>query len=141
MTTEIKYFKDLKKLGNFLKENRRLQSIKLEEAAQTLLIKKNILKKFEDGEINLSENNHLKGFLNSYIKYLKLETICKLELSNRNKISALDKSNFQLEVSEDKKNRYGSIIILLSLIFIGLIYLFYNKNTYLNLYLIGSSIN
>ena len=40
-----------------------------------------------------------------------------------------------------QKNQYTSIIILLSLIAIGLVYLFWNKDTYLNLYLLGTQLN
>ncbi len=141
MISEKKIFKDMKQLGNFLRENRRKKGIKIENVSQSLLIKKEILKKFEDGTINISNNSYLKGFLNSYVKFLKLEKVCKFEISNSNKISTLDKSNFQLEMSETKRSKYGSVIILLSLIIVGMIYLFWNKNTYLNLYLIGISIN
>ena len=141
MIEETKNFNDLKSLGAFLKENRILQGIKIEEASQALLIKKEILKKFEEGNANFSNSSYLKGFLKSYIKFLKLEKKCKFELPNKKIISSLDKPNFKLETSEAKKRKYGSIIIFLSLIVIGLIYLFWNKNTYLNLYLIGSSLN
>jgi cytoskeletal protein RodZ len=138
MSTQQKVFKDLKTLGSFLQENRRIQNIKLSQASKTLLIKEEILKSFETGEINLESNSHLKGFLNTYVKYLKLDNSCKLEVSDRKKFSSLKKSNVQLESSDTKKNKYGSIIILLSLFAISLIYLFWNKKTYLNLYLIGS---
>ena len=58
-----------------------------------------------------------------------------------NQISKLEKSALQLESSELKKNKYSSIVILLSLIAISLTYLLWNKKTYLNLYLIGSHLN
>ena len=141
MSTQQKVFKDLKTLGSFLQENRRIQNIKLSQASKTLLIKEEILKSFETGEINLESNSHLKGFLNTYVKYLKLDNSCKLEVSDRKKFSGLKKSNVQLESSDTKKNKYGSIIILLSLFAISLIYLFWNKKTYLNLYLIGTHLN
>ena len=141
MKTELKTFNDLVKFGSFLRENRRLQGIKLEEVSRVLIIKKDILKSFEEGKINLENNSYLKGFLISYIKFLNLEDICKLELPTGKNFSNLEKSNFQLEASGIKKSKYGSIIILLSLIIIGLLYMFWNKNTYLNLYLIGVSIN
>ncbi|MAJ24233.1 MAG: hypothetical protein CMP36_01840 [Rickettsiales bacterium] len=141
MKTELKYFKSLHQLGSFLKENRRKQGLKIDDASKILLIKKSILKSFEDGDIEISNNSHFKGFLNSYIKFLNLEKTCKFEFTNNNKLSSLDKPNFQLEAPETKNTKYSSIIILLSLIVIGFIYLFWNKNTYLNLYLIGTSIN
>ena len=139
--TELKTFTNLKDLGRFLKKNRQLQNIKIEEASKLLLIKKTILYKFEEGEANIEQNSHLKGFLNSYIKFLKLENLCKLKFSETKKVSSLQKSNLQLESSGLKKNKYSSIIILLSLIAINLIYLFWNKKAYLNLYLIGSHLN
>ena len=141
MNKELKTFSDLKKLGVFLKEKRRAQGIKIDDASQVLLIKKGILNKFENGEIIIGTDYYLKGFLNSYIKFLELDKECTFELSEVKKISSLRKSNLQLETPEVKKNKYVSIIILLSLTAISLIYLFWNKETYINLYLIGSSIN
>ncbi len=137
----IKIFTNLKELGNFLKENRKIQNIKIEDASKLLLIKKDILDKFEKGEANIEQDSYLKGFLNSYIKFLKLEDLCKLKFTEAKKVSKLEKSNLQLESSELKKNKYSSIIILLSLIAICLTYLLWNKKTYLNLYLIGSHLN
>ena len=137
----IKTFTSLKELGNFLKENRKLQNIKIEDASKLLLIKKDILDKFEKGEANFEQASYLRGFLNSYIKFLKLENSCKLKFTEIKKVSKLEKSNLQLESSELKKNKYSSIVILLSLIAISSIYLLWNKKTYLNLYLIGSHLN
>ena len=139
--SKIKVFTDLKELGGFLKENRELQNIKIEEASKLLLIKKDILNKFEKGEINIEQASYLKGFLNSYIKFLKLENSCILKFTETKKVSKLEKSALQLESSELKKNKYSSIVILLSLIAISFIYLLWNKKTYLNLYLIGSHLN
>ena len=138
---KIKTFTSLKELGSFLKENRELQNIKIEDASKLLLIKKDILDKFEKGESNIEQASYLKGFLNSYIKFLKLENLCKLKFTETKKVSKLEKSNLQLESSELKKNKYSSIVILLSLIAISLTYLLWNKKTYLNLYLIGSHLN
>ena len=139
--SKIKIFTNLKELGIFLKENRELQNIKIEDASKLLLIKKDILDKFEKGEANIEQASYLKGFLNSYIKFLKLEDSCKLKFTETKKVSKLEKSNLQLESSELKKNKYSSIVILLSLIAISSIYLLWNKKTYLNLYLIGSHLN
>ena len=141
INSEIKSFTNLKELGKFLRDHRKLQNIKIEDASKLLLIKIDILNKFEKGEINIEQNSYLKGFLNSYIKFLKLENSCKLKFQDTKKVSSLEKSNLQLESSVIKKNKYSSIIILLSLISTGLIYLFWNKKTYLNLYLIGSQLN
>jgi cytoskeletal protein RodZ len=139
--SKIKTFTNLKELGDFLKENRELQNIKIEDASKLLLIKKNILDKFEKGEVNIEQTSYLKGFLNSYIKFLKLENLCILKFTETKKFSKLEKSNLQLESSELKKNKYSSIVILLSLIAISFTYLLWNKKTYLNLYLIGSHLN
>ncbi len=139
--SKIKTFTNLKELGDFLKENRELQNIKIEDASKLLLIKKDILDKFEKGEVNIQQTSYLKGFLNSYIKFLKLDDLCILDFIETKKVSKLEKSALQLESSELKKNKYSSIIILLSLIAISLTYLLWNKKTYLNLYLIGSHLN
>ena len=141
MNPELKTYTNLKELGSFLKKNRRLQNIKLEQVSKLLLIKKEILTKFESGDINIEQQSYLKGFLNSYIKFLKLENLCEFKISQTKKVSSLGKSNLQLESSNFKKNKYNSIIILLSLIAVSLIYLFWNKKTYLNLYLIGTHLN
>ena len=141
MDSKIKTFTNLKELGNFLKENRKLQNFKIEDISERLLIKKDIIDKFEKGEINMNQNSYLKGFLNSYIKFLKLENLCKLKFSETKKFSSLEKSNLQLKSSGVKKNKYSSIVILLSLIAIGFTYLLWNKKTYLDLYLIGSHLN
>ena len=139
--SKIKTFTNLKELGDFLKENRKLQNIKIEDASKLLLIKKDILVKFEKGEVNIEQASYLKGFLNSYIKFLKLENLCILKFTETKKVSKLEKSALQLESSELKKNKYSSIVILLSLIAVSFTYLFWNKKTYLNLYLIGSHLN
>ena len=139
--SKVKTFTNLKELGDFLKENRELQNIKIEDASKLLLIKKDILDKFEKGEVNIQQASYLKGFLNSYIKFLKLDNLCVLKFIETKKVSKLEKSALQLESSELKKNKYSSIIILLSLIAISLTYLLWNKKTYLNLYLIGSHLN
>ena len=141
MHPELKTYTNLKELGNFLKKNRRLQNIKLEQVSKLLLIKKEILTKFESGDINIEQQAYLKGFLNSYIKFLKLENLCEFKISQKKKVSNLRQSNLQLESSDFKKNKYSSIIILLSLIAVSSVYLFWNKNTYLNLYLIGTHLN
>ena len=139
--SKIKTFTNLKELGDFLKENRELQNIKIEDASKLLLIKKDILDKFEKGEVNIQQASYLKGFLNSYIKFLKLDDLCVLDFIETKKVSKLEKSALQLERSELKKNKYSSIVILLSLIAISFTYLLWNKKTYLKLYLLGSHLN
>ena len=103
--SKTKTFTNLEELGVFLKENRELQNIKIEDASKFLLIKKEILDKFEKGAVNIEQASYLKGFLNSYIKFLKLENICILKFTETKKVSKLEKSNLQLESSELKKNK------------------------------------
>ena len=144
MKQEEKIFEDFTKLGKFLKEHRLLQGKKLKDISRTLMIKENILSNFERGNVNnenFNNNSYLRGFLNSYIKYLKLDNICKLNLVEKKIISNLEKSNLKLEMSNTKKNSYGSILVLLYLILLGSTYLIWSKNTYHQLYIIGISIN
>lgn len=143
MTDNIKIFNNLKEIGSFLKKNRRLKGKKLYDIAKILVIKKDLLSDFEEGNITMEKfnnNTHLKGFLNSYIKYLNLERVCRLNLLQSTKVSDLKKSNLRLKDISSKENKYGSLLILLSLILIGLTYLFWSKNTYLNLHLLGTAI-
>ena len=48
--SKIKTFTNLKELGSFLKENRELQNVKIEDASKLLLIKKEILDKFVEAK-------------------------------------------------------------------------------------------
>ena len=144
MNIDKKDFKDLLELGSFLKKHRRLKGEKIENIAKKLLIKKRILTSFEEGQVTFAifkQESYLKGFLISYVKYLGLDQICNLDILQQKKISNLNKSNLQLEVSGEKHNNSGSIIILLSLILIGLTYLIWSKQTYIQLYLLGVAIN
>ena len=143
MTDNIKIFNNLKEIGSFLKKNRRLKGKKLYDIAKILVIKKDLLSDFEEGNITIEKfnnNTHLKGFLNSYIKYLNLEGVCRLNLLQSAKVSDLKKSNLRLKDISSKETKYGSLLILLSLILIGLTYLFWSKNTYLNLHLLSTAI-
>ena len=99
--SKIKTFTNLKELGDFLKENRELQNIKIEDASKLLLIKKDILDKFEKGEVNIEQASYLKGFLNSYIKFLKLDNLCKLKFTETKRISKLEKSNLTYNQAQE----------------------------------------
>lgn len=143
MTEEKNKFKDLKSLGCYLKKHRRLKGQKIETISQNLLIKKKILQSFEEGNITLDKfynDSYLKGFLKSYIKYLELDSFCDLDLIEQKKISKLHQSGLHLETSNSKKNSYGSLIILISIILMGLVYLIWNKQTYIQLYILGTSL-
>ena len=143
MTEEIKKFEDLITLGSYLKKHRRLKGQKIEYIAKNLFIKKKIIKDFEEGSItidNFHNDSYLKGFLKSYIKYLELDSFCDLDLIEQKKISKLHQSGLHLETSNSKKNSYGSLIILISIILMGLVYLIWNKQTYIQLYILGTSL-
>ena len=143
MNQEYKTFKEFSDLGSFLKEHRKIKGLNLKDVSKEIFIKEDVLTNFEKGNIDIESFNnspYLKGFLNTYIKYLNLDKLCKLELSDRKKISNLQKSNLQLELSSSKSTSYGSIIVLLSFIMIGSIYLLWSKKTYINLYFIGTNI-
>ena len=143
MTEEEKKFEDLVSLGSYLKKHRRLKGKKIELISKNLFIKKTIIKSFEEGSISLDNfhsDSYLKGFLKSYIKYLELDKICNLDLIEQKKISNLNQPTIQLETSNSKNNSYGSITILISIILLGLVYLIWNKQTYTQLYLLGTSL-
>ena len=140
-----KMFKSFKELGGFLKKKRRLKGEKIDFISSNLIIKKQILKNIEEGiftEKDFIDNPHLKGFLNSYIRYLKCENDCKIDnLFNKKEPPLMKKQSVSLEVSTEKKNSYGSLIILFSFLLVSLLYLFWNKKTYLQLYNLGKIIN
>ena len=143
MTEEKKKFEDLTSLGSFLKKHRRLKGKKIDVVSKNLFIKKTIIQSFEEGSITLDKfhnNSYLMGFLKSYIKYLELDKICNLDLIEQKKISNLNKTSIHLETSDSKNNSYGSITILISIILLGLVYLIWNKQTYTQLYLLGTSL-
>ena len=143
MTEEKKNFEDLVSLGSYLRKHRRLKGKKIELISKNLFIKKTIIKGFEDGSITIDKfhnDSYLKGFLKSYIKYLELDKTCNLDLIEQKKISNLNKTSIHLEKPESKNNSYGSITILISIILLGLVYLIWNKQTYTQLYLLGTSL-
>jgi cytoskeletal protein RodZ len=143
MTEEEKNFEDLVSLGSYLRKHRRLKGQKVDLISKNLFIKKTIIRSFEEGSITIEKfhnDSYLKGFLKSYIKYLELEKTCNLDLIEQKKISNLAKTSIHLETSDSKNNSYGSITILISIILLGLVYLIWNKQTYTQLYLLGTSL-
>ena len=143
MTEEKKNFEDLVSLGSYLKKHRRLKGKKIDLISKNLFIKKTIIKSFEEGSITIDKfhnDSYLKSFLKSYIKYLELDKTCNLDLIEQKKISKLNKTSIHLETSNLKNNSYGSITILISIILLGLVYLIWNKQTYTQLYLLGTSL-
>ena len=143
MTEEKKKFEDTVSLGSYLRKQRRLKDKKIALVSKKLFIKKAIIKSFEEGSITIDKfhsDSYLKGFLKSYIKYLELDKTCNLDLIEQKKISNLNKTSIHLETSDSKNNSYGSITILISIILLGLVYLIWNKQTYTQLYLLGTSL-
>ena len=141
--SEIRSFNTYKELGSYIKKVRRANNEKLNMIAVHLIIKKQILSNIEEGNISEEEyasNNHLKGFLNSYMRYLKIDKQVRIIDKLKQKPSSVKKSNLSLETAKQKKNIYGSMLILFSLVLICLIYLIWNKQTYYQLYKLGQSL-
>ena len=142
--SEIKSFTTFIELGSYIKKVRRTNNEKLNMISSQLIIKKQILHDIEEGNISAEDfasNAHLKGFLNSYMRYLNINNIVKIDDALKQKPSSVKKANVSLEITEEKKNIYGSLLILMSLVLISLVYLIWNKVTYYNLYKLGESIN
>ena len=115
----MKSFNTFKELGSYIKKVRRNKNEKLASISGHLIIKKQILQDLEEGKISASEfasNTHLKGFLNSYIRYLDLENQVKLDAVLKQKPTSVKNRNVSLEKTKEKKNIYGSMMILLSLL-------------------------
>ena len=109
-----------------------------------LFIKKQILSDIEEGNITVEEfatNTHLKGFLNSYMRYLKIDNYVKIEEFFKQKPTSVKNTNVSLETAKEKKNIYGSMLILFSLLLICLTYLLWNKQTYYQLEKLGQTLN
>ena len=142
--SENKVFKSFKELGTFLQKKRRIKGEKIDFISSNLIIKKQILKDIEEGALSSKDfidSPHLKGFLNSYIRYLKCENECKIDnLFNKRETSNMKNNNVSLELSSEKKSSYGSLIILFSLLIVGVVYLLWNKQTYQQLYNLGKLI-
>ena len=141
---EKKTFSNFVELGNFLKKKRREPGERIESIASKLLIKKIILQNIENGIFNQEDyekNNYLKGFLITYMKELDIIKICNIENLFLKNILDIQNSNVSLDDSMSQKSKGGSIIILISLILLGLLFLFWNKDTYYNLYQMEKFLN
>ena len=142
--TEKKTFSNFVELGNFLKKKRRETGERIESIASKLLIKKIILQNIENGIFNQEDyekNNYLKGFLMTYMKELDIIKICNIENLFLKNILDIQNSNVSLDDSMSQKSKGGSLIILISLILLGLLFLFWNKDTYYNLYQMEKFLN
>ena len=141
---EKKTFSNFVELGNFLKKKRREAGERIESIASKLLIKKIILQNIENGIFNQEDyekNNYLKGFLMTYMKELDIIKICNIENLFLKNILDIQNSNVSLDDSMSQKSKGGSLIILISLILLGLLFLFWNKDTYYNLYQMEKFLN
>ena len=141
---EKKTFGNFVELGNFLKKKRRETGERIESIASKLLIKKIILQNIENGIFNQEDyekNNYLKGFLMTYMKELDIIKICNIENLFLKNILDIQNSNVSLDDSMSQKSKGGSLIILISLILLGLLFLFWNKDTYYNLYQMEKFLN
>ncbi len=141
---EKKTFSNFVELGKFLKKKRRETGERIESIASKLLIKKIILQNIENGIFNQEDyekNNYLKGFLMTYMKELDIIKICNIENLFLKNILDIQNSNVSLDDSMSQKSKGGSLIILISLILLGLLFLFWNKDTYYNLYQMEKFLN
>ena len=137
-------FNNFKELGLFIKKKRRENGARIENISAKLLIKKTILKNIENGLFNQGDyekHSYLKGFLKTYMKDLNIINNCNLENLFIKKIMDIKNANVSLDNTSIKKNRYGSLIVLLSLILIGLLLLLWNKSTYQDLFELEKLLN
>ena len=112
------------------KKKRRETGERIESISSKLIIKKNILKNIENGSYtknDFEKNSYLKGFLKTYMKDLGLINECDVENLFINNSIDIKKSRVSLDNNKADSNKFGSLIILISLILIGILFLFWNK--------------
>ena len=139
-----KIFNSFKELGSYLKRKRREGGERLESVSSKLLIKKNILQNIENGIFDQShyeKNSYLKGFLKTYMKDLNIMEDCDIENLFLKNIIDIKSSTVSLDNVKMDKNRFGSLVILISLVLLGLLFLLWNKNTYQKLYELEKYLN
>ena len=68
------------------------------------------------------------------MKELGVIHFCYIENLFSNNSVEIKKTRVSVDNSKIKKSKYGSMIILSSLILIGLLFLIWNRNTYYDLY-------
>ncbi|MEC8100307.1 MAG: helix-turn-helix domain-containing protein [Pseudomonadota bacterium] len=132
-----KNFNNFLELGTFIKKKRRETGERIESISSKLIIKKTILQNIENGtftQIDYEKNSYLKGFLKTYMKELGVIHFCYIENLFSNNSVEIKKTRVSVDNSKIKKSKYGSMIILSSLILIGLLFLIWNRNTYYDLY-------
>ena len=139
-----KIFYSFKELGSYLKRKRREGGERLESVSSKLLIKKNILQNIENGIFDQShyeKNSYLKGFLKTYMKDLNIIEDCDIENLSLKNIIDIKTSTVSLDNAKMDKNRFGSLVILISLVLLGLLFLLWNKSTYQKLYELEKYLN
>lgn len=139
-----KTFSNFKELGSFIKKRRRESGERIENISSKLLIKKNILQNIENGLFSQSDyekNTYLKRFLKTYMKDLKIVNICDVENLFFNNTVDIKQTNVSLDNTKTGKNKFGSLVILVSLILLGLLFLFWHKNTYQDLFELEKLLN
>ena len=137
MLQEKKIFKNFFELGTYIQKKRRETGERVEAISSKLLIKKDILKNIENGifsQNDYEKNTYLKGFLKTYMKDLGLLEECDIKNLFINSSIDIKSSGVSLDNNKTSSNKFGSLIILVSLIFIGLLFLFWNRDTYYNLF-------
>ena len=137
MPQEKKIFKNFFELGSYIQKKRRETGERIEAISSKLLIKKNILKNIENGiflQSDYEKNTYLKGFLKTYMKDLNLLEECDVENLFANSAVDIKNSRVSLDNNKASSHKFGSLIILVSLIFIGLLFLFWNRDTYYRLF-------
>ena len=137
MSQEKKIFQNFFELGTYLQKKRRETGERIESISSKLIIKKSILKNIENGSYTKSDfekNSYLKGFLKTYIKDLGLINECDIENLFISNSLDIKKSRVSLDNNKENSDKFGSLIILISLILIGTLFLFWNKNTYYELF-------
>ncbi len=137
MLQEKKIFKNFFELGTYIQKKRRETGERVEAISSKLLIKKYILKDIENGiftQNDYEKNSYLKGFLKTYMKDLGLLEKCDIENLFVNSSIDIKNSRVSLDNNKTSSNKFGSLIILISLIFVGLLFLFWNRDTYYNLF-------
>ncbi len=139
-----KTFSNFHELGTFIKKKRRETGERIESISSKLIIKKIILQNIENGVFTQSDyekNSYLKGFLKTYMKDLNIINDCDVGNLFLKNIMEIKKTNVSLDKNKIEKSKFGSLIILTSLVLIGLLFLFWNKSTYQDLFELEKFLN
>ena len=126
-----KTFTNFQELGTFIKKKRRETGERIESFSSKLLIKKIVLQNIENGIFTQSDyekSSYLKGFLKTYMKDLNVIDNCNIENLFLKKTIDIKSTSVSIDKNKAEKNKFGSLIILTSLIIVGLLFLFWNKS-------------